>query len=79
LPSPAPPATWQRTKARARSSWECGRILHAARGPHDAGHARDAETIPDEQAVTAEQELLVAERHAELREAYSRLPPAASS
>ena len=35
----------------------------------------DAETIPDEHAGTAEQELLLTERHAALREAFSRLPP----
>ena len=34
----------------------------------------DAESIPDEQAPTAEQELLAAERHAALREAFTRLP-----
>jgi RNA polymerase sigma factor (sigma-70 family) len=54
---------------------ECGRILGAARGPHDGGQARDAETIPDDQAQTAVQELLVAERHAALREAFGHLPP----
>ena len=35
----------------------------------------DAETIPDQQAGMAEQELLAAERHAALREAFTRLPP----
>jgi len=35
----------------------------------------DAETVPDEQAGTAEQELLAAERHAALREAFRDLPP----
>jgi DNA-directed RNA polymerase specialized sigma24 family protein len=35
----------------------------------------DAENIPDEHAETAGQELLVAERHAALREAFSHLPP----
>jgi len=35
----------------------------------------DAEAIPDQQADVAEQELLVAERHAALREALARLPP----
>jgi DNA-directed RNA polymerase specialized sigma24 family protein len=34
----------------------------------------DAECIPDEQTGMAEQELLVAERHAALREAFRRLP-----
>ena len=54
---------------------ECGRIVRTARGPRDAGHARDAGTIPDYQAQTAGHELLVAQRHAALREAYSHLPP----
>jgi len=40
-----------------------------------ARHAPDAENIPDEQAKTIEQELLVAERHAALREAFAHLPP----
>jgi RNA polymerase sigma factor (sigma-70 family) len=35
----------------------------------------DAEAIPDEQARTAEEELLAAERHAALREAFRGLPP----
>jgi DNA-directed RNA polymerase specialized sigma24 family protein len=35
----------------------------------------DAETSPDQQAGMAEQELLAAERHAALREAFTRLPP----
>jgi RNA polymerase sigma factor (sigma-70 family) len=34
----------------------------------------EAESIPDAQTPTAEQELLAAERHAALREAFSRLP-----
>ena len=64
----------------ATTTWrECGRSPRAAQGPHNAGHARDAHTIPDGQAQTAMQELLVAERHAALREAYSHLHPAASS
>jgi hypothetical protein len=37
------------------------------------------EIIPDEETGTAEQELLAAERHAALREAVTRLPPAAGS
>ena len=58
---------------------ECGRIVRTARGPRGAGRAGGAGTIPDYQAQTAGQELLVAQRHAALREAYSHLPPAASS
>jgi DNA-directed RNA polymerase specialized sigma24 family protein len=33
------------------------------------------ENIPDEQAATADHDLLVAERNAALREAFARLPP----
>ena len=35
----------------------------------------DIENIPEEQARTVEQELLAAERHAVLREAFMDLPP----
>ena len=54
---------------------ECGRVLRAARGPDNARSAVDAETVPDERAGTVEQDLLVAERHAALREAFADLPP----
>ena len=54
---------------------ECLRVLGAVRAPLAAGYVRDAGTIPDEQAGTAEQELLAAERHAALREAFRDLPP----
>jgi RNA polymerase sigma factor (sigma-70 family) len=54
---------------------ECGRILRAAHGPQIAWYVPDAENIPDEQAVTAEEELLLAERNAALREAFADLPP----
>ena len=60
----------------ATTTWrECGRVLRAARGPLAAGYAPDIETIPDQQAGMAEQELLAAERHAALREAFVRMPP----
>ena len=35
----------------------------------------DPQTLPDEQAATADQELLAAERHAALRQALLELPP----
>ena len=35
----------------------------------------DAENLPDEQTATAEDELLMAERHAALREAFTDLSP----
>jgi RNA polymerase sigma factor (sigma-70 family) len=70
LRDPAALPGWLATTTRR----ECGRIVRAARGPHNAGYPRDAQTIPDDQAQTAMQELLVAERHAALRETYSHLP-----
>jgi RNA polymerase sigma factor (sigma-70 family) len=54
---------------------ECLRVLRAVPGPLTARNGPDAETIPDEQAWTAEQELLAAERHTALRAAFSELPP----
>ena len=54
---------------------ECLRIVRAARGPLAAVYGLDAEILPDEQARTAEQGLLTAERHAALREAFLDLPP----
>jgi RNA polymerase sigma factor (sigma-70 family) len=70
LRDPAALPGWLATTTRR----ECGRSLRAARGPHDAGRARDAEIIPDGQAATAEQELLASERHGALREALAQLP-----
>jgi hypothetical protein len=55
---------------------ECARVLRTAHGPHAPVYALDAENLPDEQADTAGQDLLAAERHAALREAFTRLPPA---
>jgi len=37
---------------------ECCRIRRAARGPQDARHVLDTESIPDAQAPTAEQQLI---------------------
>jgi RNA polymerase sigma factor (sigma-70 family) len=59
----------------ATTSRECLHVLAAARGPLAAGQAIDAETTPEQQARTAEQELLAAGRHARLREALEDLPP----
>jgi RNA polymerase sigma factor (sigma-70 family) len=72
LRDPAALPGWLATTTRR----ECGRVLRAARAPVAAGYEPDAETLPDEQAITAEQQLLVAERHAALREALLDLPPA---
>jgi RNA polymerase sigma factor (sigma-70 family) len=53
---------------------ECSRVLRA-RSSQAAAVVLDAENIPDEQTDLAEQELLIAERHAALREAFTHLPP----
>ena len=90
-PTPAMPAsasggsswsTWTRsgTRPRYRAGWppRPGGNTHesgAARRAHAAGHALDAQIIPDHQARPVEQWLLAAERHAALREAFARLPP----
>ena len=68
---PAALPGWLATTTRR----ECLRVLRAARGPLAAGNGLDAEILPDEQAGTVEQELLAAERHAALREAFQALPP----
>jgi RNA polymerase sigma factor (sigma-70 family) len=54
---------------------ECARALRAARGPHGSWQTLEDESIPDERTGVAEDELLTAERHAALREAFSCLPP----
>jgi RNA polymerase sigma factor (sigma-70 family) len=54
---------------------ECLHIL-GTRGRLASGYALNAETLPDENARTAEQDLLAAERQAALREAFRALPPA---
>jgi RNA polymerase sigma factor (sigma-70 family) len=54
---------------------ECLRVMAAAQRPPAAGYAISAEIIADEPSETAEQELLAAERHAALREAFAALQP----
>jgi RNA polymerase sigma factor (sigma-70 family) len=72
LRTPAALPGWLSTTARR----ECARVLRAA-GPLRAWERVSAcESIPDTQTATADQELLAAERHAALREAFTRLPPA---
>jgi len=71
LHDPAALAGWLVTTTQR----ECGRALRTARGLQAAGHDLDLETIPDKKTVTAEEELLAAERHGALREAFTRLPP----
>ena len=68
---PAALPGWLATTTRR----ECLRVLHAARRPLTAGSVLDADLIPDEQTGTADQEVLVAERHAVLREALTHMPP----
>jgi len=54
---------------------ECLRVLQVTGGPLAAGDMQDADSLPDKEARTAERELLEAERHAALREAFLDLPP----
>jgi RNA polymerase sigma factor (sigma-70 family) len=68
LRDPAALPGWLATTTRR----ECGKVRLAAQA---ARYGLDAEAIPDEQTGMAEQELLLAERHAALREALTRLPP----
>ena len=67
---PAALPGWLATTTRR----ECGRVASAARGPHAAGQLLD-ESIADQQTEAADQELLAAERHAALREAFACLSP----
>ena len=68
---PAALAGWLATTTRR----ECGRLVRAAHGPRAVIYALDAENMPDERADAAEQEVLAAERHVALREAFTSLPP----
>ena len=53
---------------------ECGRVLRAARRTQPGGQVLE-DSVPDEQTVMGEEELLKAERHAALREAFTCLAP----
>ena len=68
---PAALPGWLATTTRR----ECLHRLGAARGPLAGGHVVDAEAVPDEQMRLAEEEVLAAERHAVLREAFRDLAP----
>jgi len=72
LRNPAALPGWLATTARR----ECGRVLRVAGTSRAWERVLTIENIPDTQTATAEQELLAAERHAALREAFTRLPPA---
>jgi len=71
LREPAALPGWIATTAQR----ECGRVQRAARRPQTAWYVSDAEDIADEQVVTADEELLKAERHAALRDAFTYLSP----
>jgi RNA polymerase sigma factor (sigma-70 family) len=71
LRDPAALPGWLATTTRH----ECARVARAAHGPHAAVAVLDAENIPGDHAMTAEQELLTFERHAALRAAITELPP----
>jgi RNA polymerase sigma factor (sigma-70 family) len=66
---PAAIPGWLATTTRR----ECQRVLSTARLPHAAGQELDGEDVPDDLAATADHLLLVAERHAALREAVTHL------
>jgi RNA polymerase sigma factor (sigma-70 family) len=68
---PAALPGWLATTTRR----ECLHVLSAAQGPHATIYALDVESLPDQRAGTADQELLAAERHAALRAAFTQLPP----
>jgi len=68
LRDPAAVPGWLATTTRR----ECVKVRRAAQ---TTWNVLDTENIPDEQARMAEQELLLAERHAALREAFAQLTP----
>jgi RNA polymerase sigma factor (sigma-70 family) len=70
LREPAALPGWLVTTTRR----ECGRVQRKAASLPADGQV--LENLPDAQAITAEQELLTAERHAALRGAFARLPSA---
>ena len=70
LRDPAALPGWLATTTRR----ECMRIQRAASGHFATGQEVDLENIPDQRAKAADHDLLVAERNAALREAFTRLP-----
>jgi RNA polymerase sigma factor (sigma-70 family) len=71
LRDPAALPGWLATTTRR----ECVRVLRARCRLPGSGYGLDAEKTPDEHSAAPEQELLLAERHAALREALARLHP----
>jgi RNA polymerase sigma factor (sigma-70 family) len=54
---------------------ECSRVFRAAGARRAGEQVLNAENLPDTDTAGAEQELLAAERHAALRDAFTRLAP----
>jgi RNA polymerase sigma factor (sigma-70 family) len=54
---------------------ECLQVVGAAQRSVTAGYMTDVQNMTDDQSGAADQELLAAERHAALREAFAALPP----
>ena len=71
LRDPAALPGWLKTTTQR----ECFRVQRATCRHTAAGQVLDFENIPDPLTQTADHELLVAERDAALREAFTRLPP----
>ena len=71
LDDPAALAGW----LSAVTGRECDRIRCAAPRPHGREYVPDPANLPGRPIDRAEQELLTAERHAVLREAFAHLPP----
>ena len=76
LRDPAALPGWIATTTRR----QCIRVRRtAAQLPQVTGPLMDADNMADTEAVLADHELLLAERHAALRQAVSDLPPATGS
>jgi len=67
---PAALPGWLATATRR----ECLRVLRMVHGSRTARYAPDAESMADDRAAAADQDLLAAERRAVFREAFARLP-----
>jgi RNA polymerase sigma factor (sigma-70 family) len=68
---PAALAGWLATTTRR----ECSRVARGPRGLPGDGYPSDAQAVSNPQDAIPEQELLMSERHATLREALMDLPP----
>jgi RNA polymerase sigma factor (sigma-70 family) len=68
---PAALAGWLSTTTRR----ECSRVVRSPRGLPGDGYPSDAQAASNPQDTTLEQELLMSERHATLRQALMDLPP----